>query len=124
MRRQFCSVQPARSTSVCRVAGSVLALCFAVMASTAEAANYPCSGSKGGVAHCSGELFVCNDGSISGSKKVCTGPQGGGAARSLLAPQSASDGGECSCRSGRICTGPRGGQYCLNDSGGKSYVRR
>ncbi|RZL87899.1 MAG: hypothetical protein EOP82_24770 [Variovorax sp.] len=27
-------------------------------------ANYPCSGSKGGVAHCAGAKFVCNDGSI------------------------------------------------------------
>ena len=91
----------------------------------AQAANYPCSGSKGGVAHCSGELFVCNDGSISGSKKVCTGPQGGGGAmRGLLAPPQAAGAGDCACRSGRICTGPRGGQYCLSDSGSKSYVRR
>jgi hypothetical protein len=106
---------------------------FALAFSTAAAAaNYPCSGGKGGVSHCSGALFVCNDGSISGSKKVCTGPQGGGnAMRGLLAPQApaGADGGngaagDCSCRSGRICTGPRGGQYCLSDSGTKSYVRR
>lgn len=92
-------------------------------------ANYPCSGGKGGVSHCAGALFVCNDGSISGSKKVCTGPQGGGgAARGLFAPQQATGSGagagDCACRSGRICTGPRGGQYCLSDSGAKSYVRR
>jgi len=103
----------------------ILALTF-----NAAAANYPCSGSKGGVSHCSGELFVCNDGSISGSKKVCTGPQGagGGAVRNLLAPQppagAGAGTGDCACRSGRICTGPRGGQYCLSDSGAKSYVRR
>lgn len=32
----------------------------------------PCSGKKGGVSHCtpSGQ-FVCNDGSISKSKKLC-----------------------------------------------------
>ncbi|MET3497757.1 hypothetical protein [Variovorax boronicumulans] len=92
----------------------------------AEAANYPCSGSKGGVAHCSGALFVCNDGSISGSKKVCTGSQGGDAVRGLLAPTSPQgvSAGDCACRSGRICTGPRGGQYCLSDSGAKSYLRR
>lgn len=95
-----------------------------LLAWPAQAANYPCSGSKGGVAHCSGELFVCNDGSISGSKKVCTGPQGGGAARGLLAAPSATGSSDCSCRSGRICTGPRGGQYCVSDSGSKSYVRR
>lgn len=32
----------------------------------------PCSGSKGGISHCDGSKFVCKDGSISGSKKVCT----------------------------------------------------
>lgn len=38
---------------------------------TAHARNYPCSGKKGGVSHCQGDKFVCKDGSISGSKKVC-----------------------------------------------------
>ncbi|MFT4020078.1 MAG: hypothetical protein QM666_01015 [Acinetobacter sp.] len=32
----------------------------------------PCSGKKGGINHCQGGKFVCNDGSISASKKVCT----------------------------------------------------
>lgn len=37
-----------------------------------NAANYPCSKSKGGVSHCTTDgKFVCNDGSISRSKKVC-----------------------------------------------------
>ncbi|MCZ7835698.1 MULTISPECIES: hypothetical protein [Atlantibacter] len=37
-----------------------------------NAANYPCSKSKGGVSHCTADgKFVCNDGSISRSKKVC-----------------------------------------------------
>lgn len=90
-----------------------------------HAANYPCSGSKGGVAHCAGAQFVCNDGSISGSQKVCSGAQGAGAARALLAPQrAAAVGGDCSCRAGNICTDPRGGQYCISDSGRKNYVRR
>ncbi|WP_196296292.1 YdcA family protein [Moraxella bovoculi] len=31
----------------------------------------PCSGKKGGVSHCSKGKFVCNDGTISKSKKVC-----------------------------------------------------
>ncbi|UTO20605.1 hypothetical protein NGC85_05855 [Acinetobacter sp. Z1] len=31
----------------------------------------PCSGKKGGISHCEGKKFVCNDGSISGSKKIC-----------------------------------------------------
>ncbi len=46
----------------------LLTLCFA---GQAWAANKPCSGKKGGVSHCSGGKFVCNDGSISGSKKTC-----------------------------------------------------
>lgn len=32
----------------------------------------PCSGKKGGISHCEGKKFVCNDGSISGSKKICS----------------------------------------------------
>ncbi|WP_236024223.1 YdcA family protein [Comamonas suwonensis] len=94
----------------------------------AYSANYPCSGKKGGVAHCAGEQFVCNDGSISGSKRSCSAEMGGGASRALsLMSQpkpSPSASGDCSCRSGNICTGPRGGQYCYSDSGRKSYVRR
>ncbi|MDU3156350.1 MAG: hypothetical protein E7B34_11870 [Hafnia alvei] len=32
----------------------------------------PCSGSKGGIPHCTTDgLFVCNDGTISKSKKIC-----------------------------------------------------
>lgn len=36
------------------------------------ARNTPCSGKKGGVSHCSSGKFVCKDGSISGSKQVCS----------------------------------------------------
>ncbi|BFM65297.1 hypothetical protein JUNP406_2300 [Acinetobacter baumannii] len=32
----------------------------------------PCSGKKGGISHCDGSKFVCNDGSISASKKICS----------------------------------------------------
>ncbi len=32
----------------------------------------PCSGKKGGISHCSGTKFVCNDGTISKSKKSCS----------------------------------------------------
>lgn len=42
-----------------------------VMSNLAFAANTPCSGKKGGVSHCQGSKFICNDGSISGSKRVC-----------------------------------------------------
>lgn len=30
-----------------------------------NAANLPCSGNKGGINHCEGSKFVCNDGSTS-----------------------------------------------------------
>lgn len=48
---------------------SVFAL--AALSFGASAANYPCSKSKGGVSHCNGKIFVCNDGSTSKSKKTC-----------------------------------------------------
>ncbi|MDQ0082450.1 hypothetical protein J2W35_002809 [Variovorax boronicumulans] len=95
----------------------------ALIGSGGSAANYPCSGGKGGVARCNGALFICNDGSISGSKKNCS-TELGAPALNLVAPQRAAAGGDCSCRSNNICTGPRGGQYCLSDTGAKSYVRR
>ena len=34
----------------------------------------PCSGKKGGIDHCSGSKFICNDGSVSKSKKICSRP--------------------------------------------------
>lgn len=109
-----------RATCACLVLASIVA--------QANAANYPCSGRKGGVSHCQGELFICNDGSVSGSKRSCSAEMGGGASRALgLTSQpkhTQAAGGDCSCRSGSICTGPRGGQYCYTDSGRKSYVRR
>ena len=44
-----------------------------VMGTLADAGRKPCSGSKGGISHCTaGGKFVCNDGSISASKKTCT----------------------------------------------------
>ena len=37
-----------------------------------QAQNTPCSGKMGGVAHCSTDgKFVCNNGKISQSKKLC-----------------------------------------------------
>ena len=44
----------------------------------AMARNYPCSGAKGGISHCQGETFICNDGSVSGSKKHCSATHGSG----------------------------------------------
>jgi endonuclease G len=40
--------------------------------SIALAQNTPCSGKKGGISHCDGSKFVCNDGSHSRSKKSCS----------------------------------------------------
>lgn len=103
-----------------------LFILLTMLLSSVHAANYPCSGKKGGVSHCAGERFVCNDGSISGSKRSCSAVFGGGSRlRNLLqAPPRASALGGCSCRSGNVCTCPRGGRYCITDSGGKSYVHR
>lgn len=39
----------------------------------ANARNTPCSGKMGGVSHCQGGKFVCKNGKISQSKKVCSG---------------------------------------------------
>lgn len=78
----------------------------------------PCSGSKGGISHCEGAIFVCNDGSVSKSKRNCSGESRGSGF------SAATDTQDCSCRSGKYCTGPRGGRYCLTDSGSKSYLRK
>lgn len=95
----------------------------------AQATNYPCSGSKGGIDRCQGTSFLCRDGSISSSKKVCTGYVGQpvGVQGLMSVPRRSvggGGGGACDCRSGGVCTGPRGGRYCLTDSGSKSYLRR
>lgn len=53
----------------------MLASSFAMVANMAEASKgrQPCSGKKGGISHCTkGGKFVCNDGTISKSKKVCS----------------------------------------------------
>ena len=54
------------------LAALAVVLLSAVSVQTASAANTPCSGRKGGVSHCEGELFICNDGTTSKSKKVCS----------------------------------------------------
>ncbi|MFM5373348.1 hypothetical protein ACEUAE_05795 [Aeromonas veronii] len=47
---------------------------FVLIAHVAEAkGRQPCSGSKGGISHCDGGRFVCNDGSYSASKRTCSG---------------------------------------------------
>jgi hypothetical protein len=85
------------------------------------AANHPCSGKKGGIARCDGELFVCNDGSISGSKRNCSAERHSGNAAAL---RTIGNSGSCPCGKGTLCTGPKGGQYCITTSGNKSYRRK
>lgn len=86
----------------------------------AHAANYPCSGKKGGISHCEGATFICNDGSASNSKSDCSAERGrtGGSAQ----PQGLTGNtSQCPCSSGKLCTGPRGGTYCITAGGSKSY---
>jgi hypothetical protein len=104
-----------------------LLLLAGLCAGQADAGNTPCSGKKGGISHCAGGSFVCNDGSISASKKICSaGGGGGGGGGARLAPAKAAPGGagSCPCSSGNLCTGPRGGRYCLTPAGNKSYKPR
>lgn len=103
-----------------RCAVPLLALCLAVP--VAQAGNTPCSGRKGGIAGCDGDTFLCNDGSISASKKSCSAQFGGPARAQPLRASGSSEG--CSCGTGQYCVGPRGGVYCLTPSGSKSYKRR
>ncbi len=99
------------------------------------AQNTPCSGKKGGISHCQGDIFICLDGSVSKSKKSCQNSQNHNrsATTSLgLISQNEdsknsmkqSTDNNCVCRTGTYCVGPRGGRYCLSDSGKKSYLAR
>ncbi|SNS47145.1 hypothetical protein SAMN05444352_108132 [Pseudomonas japonica] len=102
------------------LAGLSLALVF--LANASWAGNTPCSGRKGGIAGCAGDAFLCNDGSVSASKKSCSAYTGNRNPRPVAQSlQGAST--ECSCASGTFCTGPRGGVYCLTPGGQKSYRR-
>lgn len=99
-----------------------LLVLFALTMAMGALANTPCSGAKGGVHHCANGRFVCNDGSVSASKRVCSGGEGAASAQHLTPPPAAS--GSCPCSTGTFCTGPRGGRYCLTPSGRKSYIPR
>lgn len=47
---------------------------FFTLQADAARGRPPCSGSKGGIAHCTSDgRFVCNDGSLSQSKRFCSG---------------------------------------------------
>ncbi|MHA5498449.1 hypothetical protein ACVSNS_01455 [Pseudomonas aeruginosa] len=108
------------SFSLCLIIAAALGL----SSLEAAAANTPCSGRKGGIAGCDGDLFLCNDGSISGSKKSCSAYMGMGRAPASAPQQFLNTSSECACGTSTFCTGPRGGVYCLTPSGKKSYVRK
>lgn len=103
-----------------------LLLFLSLMIAAAQAANTPCSGRKGGISHCAGDTFICNDGSVSASRKSCAAYMGqsGGKMQGLMNNQDVGATSTCSCRSHTYCTGPRGGRYCMTDGGNKSYLRR
>lgn len=88
----------------------------------AAAQNKPCSGKKGGISHCEGEVFVCNDRSASASKRSC--PAYLGSSRQAPPAPRAAPATSCSCSSGSYCTGPRGGAYCITSTGSKRYGRK
>ncbi|WP_409438258.1 hypothetical protein [Scandinavium sp.] len=51
----------------------VLSVIFSLPVEAARG-RQPCSGSKGGISHCTSDgYFVCNDGSLSQSKRFCSG---------------------------------------------------
>lgn len=53
---------------------AVIAGCLLAISVSAEArGRKPCSGRKGGIAYCSGSKFVCRDGSLSQSRRICSG---------------------------------------------------
>lgn len=56
-----------------KTALAAIAAATLLIADPALAKNYPCSGSKGGVSHCENGRFICNDGSVSQSKRICEG---------------------------------------------------
>jgi hypothetical protein len=49
----------------------VIAIALSFITTLDIAANTPCSGKKGGISHCRNGKFVCNDGTVSRSKRVC-----------------------------------------------------
>ncbi|WP_335876881.1 hypothetical protein [Acinetobacter baumannii] len=51
---------------------SLLLVLSSLSVAEAGRGRQPCSGKKGGISHCDGGKFVCNDGSISASKKICS----------------------------------------------------
>lgn len=105
-------------------AGMLIAVMLTFAPWTAESRNAPCSGKKGGISHCEGQVFVCNDGSSSASKRSCPAYTGAATPPARTAPQALRSSSSCSCSSGTYCTGPRGGRFCETSTGSKRYQRK
>lgn len=50
----------------------IILLALLILPITGWSGGEPCSGKKGGISHCEGSQFVCNDGSTSKSTKDCS----------------------------------------------------
>lgn len=61
------------------LAVSFIFLSVAVTEQADAKGRLPCSGSKGGIQRCVNGKFLCNDGTISRSKKICDPTVYGGA---------------------------------------------
>ncbi|MFA7351671.1 MAG: hypothetical protein WC009_13000 [Methylotenera sp.] len=46
---------------------------FLLAGLTQANSRQPCDRGAGGISHCDGIKFICNDGRVSKSKKICTG---------------------------------------------------
>lgn len=59
---------------MCKVVAIALAAFAALALSLPAQANgrQPCDRGAGGVSHCANGKFICNNGTVSGSKKVCS----------------------------------------------------
>lgn len=83
------------NSGIVKSAIMVVMASVAIASTTAQAkGREPCSGSKGGVSHCENGQFVCNDGSVSQSKRVCEGKKSkskGGLEVIRLAPPDSGD---------------------------------
>ncbi|MGK3143061.1 hypothetical protein [Pantoea sp. C2G6] len=52
---------------------------FATLPADAARGRQPCSGAKGGIAYCTSDgRFMCHDGTLSQSKRICSGYGGAG----------------------------------------------
>jgi deoxyribonuclease-1 len=67
-----------------------IGLVAALSAAVTDAGNAPCAGAKGGVAACQESRFLCRDGSLSASRKVCNGPGAESTAAAQWRPPAAS----------------------------------